>query len=72
MRKPLRQSDPLTNEVLGKMSPSPFDTVGRSIKVAKYLIAAGKVPEEWGDNVAAAVLRLMAEQGFDKVERTFL
>ena len=71
MHKPVKQIEPLTNEILGKQCASPFETVGRAIKIAKYLISAGKVPEAWGDNVAAAVLRLMSEQGFDAVERSF-
>lgn len=71
MHKPSKQIESLTNETLGKQSISSFDTVGRAIKISKYLITAGKVPEEWGDNVAAAVLKLMSEQGFEAVERSF-
>jgi hypothetical protein len=71
MHKPMKQIESLTNEILGKQCLSSFDTVGRAIKIAKYLITAGKVPDAWGDNVAAAVLRLMADQGCDEVERSF-
>jgi hypothetical protein len=70
MHKPIKIVESLTNEILGKQG-SPFEIVGRAIKISKYLITAGKVPEEWGDNVAAAVLRLMTEQGCDAVERSF-
>ena len=58
----------LTNEQLTRQSKSQFELVGRAIKIAEYLVKSGKAALDWPDNVAAEVLRRMAEEGVDQLE----
>jgi hypothetical protein len=58
----------LTNEQLSKQSKSQFELVGRAIKIADYLVRSGKAASDWPDNVAAEVLRCIAEEGIDSLE----
>ena len=64
----LPYSQCLTNELLSRQSKSQFELVGRAIKIAEYLVKSGKAASDWPDNVAAEVLRCIAEEGCDSLE----
>lgn len=59
----------LTNELLGKQFRNQFDLVSHAIKMAEYLIKSGKAAVDWPDNIAFEVLRRMAEEGTEKLEK---
>lgn len=69
MQKKYNYDDALTNEHLTKQFRSQFDLVDHAIRMGEYLITSGKAFTDWPDNVAAAVLKRMAEEGVETLEK---
>jgi hypothetical protein len=64
----VKYEDALTNEQLNGLADSQFDLVNRAIRIAEYLIKSGK-EARWPGNIAFEVLKKIAEEGPDQLER---
>jgi cell shape-determining protein MreC len=69
-QKKYNYDEALTNEHLLGQFPSQFDLVNRAIKIGDYLVTSGKAfTNSWPDNIPAAVLKKMAEEGVERLEK---
>jgi hypothetical protein len=70
MHKKYSYDEALTNEHLIGQFHSQFDLVNQAIKIGQYLITSGKAfTTSWPDNIPAEVLKKMAEEGAEALEK---
>ena len=70
MEKKYNYDEALTNEHLIGKFRSQFELVNQAIKIADYLITSGKAfTNSWPDNIPAAVLKKIAEEGVEILEK---